>query len=76
MDKDKLTQQELISKCFYYLNSFKRHRALEEISKHEGKYDQVNYNKLKQYQFIDQLELGLRALQKGEREINQDESQN
>lgn len=62
-----MTQQELITQCFYYLNSFKRHRALEQIKKNEGSHDQTQYHVLKQYQFIDALELGLRAIQKGER---------
>ena len=62
--------QELIKKCFYYLNSFKRHRALEQIARFEGDRDQANFHGLKQYQFIDSLELGMRAIQKGLRDVN------
>lgn len=69
-----LSQRELIGKCFSYLNSFKRHRALANIKRMEG--DQVNaqYHELKSYQLMDSLELGLRALQKGMRDIDEGES--
>ena len=62
-----VTNQELVSKAFYYLNSYKRHRALEQINRLDGKRDIANFHQLKQYQFIDSLELALRAIQKGTR---------
>lgn len=65
-----MTDTELISQCFYYLNSFKRHRALMHIKRLENNRDLANYHELKQYQFLDSLELGLRAIQKGARDIN------
>lgn len=60
-----MTQEALIKQAFYYLNSFKRHRALAQIKQHEGDRDAKNYNDLKCYQFIDSLELALRAIQSG-----------
>lgn len=55
---------DLISQCFYYLNTFKRHRALANIKRSEGNISEAILNELKMYQFFDNLELGLRALQK------------
>ena len=72
--ENELSQSELIHKCFFYLNSFKRHRALAEIKRQEKDYEKANFHTLKQYQFIDALELGLRAIQKGQRDIEEDES--
>lgn len=69
---EEVTQQELIQKTFFYLNSYKRHRALAEIKRQEKNYDKANYHQLKQYQFIDQLELALRAIQKGQRELDEE----
>lgn len=69
-DKKEMNSQELIQQCFYYLNSYKRHRALEQIRKSDGGSGQdIQYHQLKQFQFIDSLELGLRAIQKGVRTI-------
>lgn len=58
------TNIDLISQCFYSLNSYKRHRALALIKKEEGKSLDAQYHELKQYQLIDNLELGMRALQR------------
>jgi hypothetical protein len=69
MADETMSNQELITQCFYYLNSFKRHRALENIKNHARDRDAAVFHKLKQYEFIDSLELGLRAIQKGQREI-------
>lgn len=63
-----MNHAELCHQAFYYLNSFKRHRALEQIRKNEGKESEATYNQLKQYQFIDALELALRAIQKSVRD--------
>lgn len=70
----KVSNQDLISKCFFYLNSFKRHRALANIKRLEGDRQQAEYHELKQYQFSDSLELGLRAIQKGMRDLEEVES--
>jgi hypothetical protein len=67
-----MTQMDLIGLCFQYLNSFKRHRALEQVKRKEGQHDQANYHELQQYKMIDQLELALRAIQKGQREIDEE----
>jgi hypothetical protein len=64
-----ITQSELFKEAFYYANSFKRHRALATIAKQKGERDTQNYHNLKQYEFFDQLELALRALQKGHRDL-------
>lgn len=60
-----------MEKCFYYINSFKRHRALAHINRIEGKRENANYHDLKTYQFMDTLELALRAIQKGVRELEE-----
>lgn len=69
-EKNEMTNEDLIGKCFYYINSFKRHRALAHIRRIEGDSERAIYHELKQYQFIDSLELALRAIQKGAREID------
>lgn len=71
MTEPNTTQQELISKAFIYLNAFKRHRALAEIKRHEGNREVMTYNLLKMYQMIDNLELALRAIQKGQRALDE-----
>lgn len=65
-----LNQQELIGKCFSYWNSLKRHRALIEVKKSEGKRDEMVYHQMQTYKMGDLLELALRALQKGQRVID------
>lgn len=69
-EKNEMTNEDLIGKCFYYINSFKRHRALAHIRRIEGDSEGAIYHELKQYQFIDSLELALRAIQKGARGID------
>ena len=66
---DNITQSDLFKEAFYYVNSFKRHRALATIEKQKGNRDKANYHELKQYQFFDQMELALWALQKGHRDL-------
>lgn len=77
-NQNEMTQSELFKQAFYYLNSFKRHRALAQIAHQDGNREKKTYNELKSYQFIDSLELALRALQKGHRDLQaelEDESQ-
>lgn len=59
-----MSNVDLISQCFYYLNTFKLHRVLSISKRIEGKRDEETYHELKQYQLLDSLELNLRALQK------------
>ena len=59
-----MSSLELVNQCFQALNTFKRHRALANIKRAEGKYDEAILNELRQYQNFDNLELALRALQK------------
>ena len=66
-----MTEQDLVTKAFSYLNAYKRHRALTQINRLEGNRDQANFHELKQYQFIDSLELSLRAIQKGLRDMKE-----
>ena len=68
-----LNQQELIGKCFSYWNSLKRHRALIEVKKMEGKREDMVYHQMQSYKMGDLLELALRALQKGQRVIDSNE---
>lgn len=67
-----MTQIELIKQAFGYLNNFKRARALEQVKREEGKFEDVNYQKLQQYMMIDQLELAMRAIQKNNYAIEND----
>lgn len=62
------TQSELVNLGFTYANSFKRHRALAQIKKYEGDTDQSNYHNMKTYEMFDNLELTLRAIQRGMKE--------
>lgn len=71
----KMSNQDLVTQCFFYLNSFKRHRALANIKRLEGDTTSAQYHELKQYQFADSLELGLRAIQKGMRDIEEAENE-
>jgi hypothetical protein len=71
---ENITQSELFKEAFYYVNSFKRHRALATIEKQKGNREKQNFHTLKQYEFFDQLELALRALQKGHRDLTEEES--
>ena len=71
-EEREMSQQELVGKCFLYLNSFKRHRALANIRRLEGDMQTANHHELKTYQLVDSLELGLRALQKGMRDIGEE----
>lgn len=77
-NNQEMTQSELFKQAFYYLNTYKRHRALAQIAHQDGNRDKKNFHDLKQYQTIDGLELALRALQKGHRDLQaelEDESQ-
>ena len=66
-----MTEQDLIQKAFAYLNSYKRHRALSHIKRLEGDKTGAQFHQLKEYQFIDSLELALRAIQKGARDMEE-----
>ncbi|AMQ66660.1 head-tail joining protein [Bacillus phage Mgbh1] len=67
---DRLTQRELIDKAFTYLNAFKRHRALAHIKRNERDYEKANYHEMRAYQTFDSLELSLRAIQRGQRDLD------
>jgi len=60
--------------AFYHLNSMKRHMALFNIerSKPHSDKEQLQYHELKQHQFLLNLELALRALQKEHRESEEE----
>lgn len=70
-ERKQMTEQSLLSECFYYINSFKRHRVLENVRRQEGNAPKANYHKLKQYELIDSLELAMRAVQKDRRNISE-----
>lgn len=65
------TNMDLIGLAFKYINAYKRHRALAESARKDGSTDKAIYHELKQYKYIDSLELALRAIQKGLREIDE-----
>lgn len=67
-----VTQMDLIRKAFKNLNNFKRHRALADIRREEKDWDKTNYHTLKMYQEFDQLELALRAIQSGQRTLEEE----
>jgi hypothetical protein len=69
VDKDNLTQLELIQKCLSYWNSLKRHRTLADIRKQEKRFEDSMYHQLQEYKMSELLELGLRALQNGQRDL-------
>ncbi len=61
----------LVHTAFRNVNSFKRHRALAEIARKDGNRDKAQYHELKMYKEFDELELALRAIQKGIRELDE-----
>lgn len=63
-------EDQNIKNAFFYINSFKRHRALFNIerAKQDSNKEMLNYHELKMYQFIENLELAIRALNKENRE--------
>lgn len=66
------SQMDLIKIAFKNLNAFKRVRALENIEKGNKDYNKAQYYKLRQYELIDELELALRAIQSGQRNLEDD----
>lgn len=60
---------DAVNRAFRYINAYKRHRALAEAARQEGNRDKATYNELKQYKNFDGLELAVRAIQKGLREM-------
>lgn len=70
MEKAK-TNMDLIGLAFKNINAYKRHRVLAESARRDGNTEEAIYHELKRYQYIDSLELTLRAIQKGLREINE-----
>lgn len=64
--------KELISICFGHINSYKRARALADYNRLNGNRDKADVYELKKYRHIDGLELALRAIQKGLRQIEED----
>lgn len=63
--------KDLISQAFSYVNDFKRSRTIAEASRKDNNMDKAIFNELKQYKSIDGLELTLRAIQKGLRELDE-----
>jgi len=70
MEKAK-TNMDLIGLAFKNINAYKRHRVLAESARRDGNTEKAIYHELKRYQYIDSLELTLRAIQKGLREIDE-----
>lgn len=68
---ERKSNTDLIGLSFKYINSYKRHRALAEDARGNGDTSKAIYHELKQYKEVDGLELALRAIQKGLREINE-----
>lgn len=65
------TNIDLIGLSFRNINGFKRHRALADSARQDGNMDRAIYHELKQYKYIDSLELTIRAIQKGLREVEE-----
>lgn len=70
-----MTKQDLIKEAFNSINAFKRHRVKMNIDKANNRHQDVQYHELKQYQYIDNLELALRAIQKEIRWDNEEEAE-
>lgn len=58
-----MSTEDLVQELFSALNSFKRHRALKDIKPLEKQ-----YHELQMYKYIDKIEIGIRAINKGLRE--------
>jgi hypothetical protein len=59
-----MTKQDLMSEAFKNLNAFKRSRALEAVAREKGDSKEAHFQRMRQYETIDRLELSLRALQR------------
>jgi len=59
-----MTTPDLMKEAFDNLNGFKRSRALEQVEREKGHINNASGHKLRQYEYIDKLELSLRAIQK------------
>jgi hypothetical protein len=64
--------QELISIAFRHINEYKRARALADYERLQGNREKADKWELKRFRHIDGLELAMRAIQKGVREISED----
>jgi hypothetical protein len=64
--------RELITIAFTHINSYKRARALADYNRLQGNREKADQYELKRFRHIDGLELALRAIQKGLREIGED----
>lgn len=60
-----MSTKDLIAEAFTLINSFKRHRALQDIKPTK---EDKQFHELQMYKKIDELELSLRAIQKDLRE--------
>lgn len=68
---ERKSNMDLIGICFRNINAYKRHRTLAEESRKKCDTDNAIYNELKQFKCIDSLELALRAIQKGLRDVSE-----
>lgn len=74
MDNSK-SQQDLINLAFRALNAYKRHKTLQQINQRERTWDKANYHGVKAHETFLELELALRAIQKGQRTLDQQETE-
>lgn len=63
-----MDKADLIKEAFGAINNYKRHRALQEIQP-----EQKQYHELIRFKMIDKLELALRAINKENRESEDEE---
>lgn len=64
--------KEIMGIAFMHINGYKRARALADYNRIQGRKDKADLYELKRFRHIDGLELALRAIQKGLREIEDD----
>lgn len=64
--------KELVIIAFQHLNTYKRARARADFERKEGNRDAADIWELRKFRAIDGLELSLRAIQKGLRNISED----
>lgn len=76
MDKKEyvINSRDLINKAFKAWNSAKRALTLADIAKSEGRHDDATRYELEFYKQCSRLELALRAIQKGIRDLESDMS--
>lgn len=70
-----ISNKEAISQTFNQINLFKRYRVLAEQARRKGDTQTAIFNELKMYKAFDSIELYVRALNKNERLLSEEEDE-